>query len=273
MSTQTRIDRRFAELRSAGRAALIPFITAGDPDPSLTVDALHALVAAGADLVELGMPFSDPMADGPVIQHANERAIAKGVGLRHALDSLTAFRRDDTTTPVILMGYMNPIEQYGQDAFLRDAAAAGVDAVLLVDCPLEESGQLKDSLAAHGLQQIFLVAPTTTPARQQKLAAASQGFLYFVSIKGITGAARLDVEPIRAQIAALRGMTGTPVAVGFGVRDRDSACELAAIADAVVIGSALVEQLDGARDRDDLRQRIDAFLGPIASAMRAKAAA
>lgn len=267
MSGTSRIDRRFAALKAAGRPALIPFMTAGDPDPALTVSALHALVAAGADLIELGMPFSDPMADGPVIQQANERAIAKGVGLRHVLDSVREFRAQDRETPLVLMGYLNPIEQYGREAFLADAAAAGADALLMVDCPIDESAEMGSQLAARGLKQIHLVAPTTSPARQQRIAAAAQGFLYYVSFKGITGAARLETAPVQQAVEGLKRLTGVPVCVGFGVRDADSARALGSVADGVVIGSALVEQMAGATDAVDLGQRITGFLGPIRAAL------
>lgn len=267
MSTPSRIDRRFAALKVAGRPALIPFMTAGDPDPALTVPALHALVAAGADLIELGMPFSDPMADGPVIQQANERAIAKGVGLKHVIDSVRRFRAQDRETPLVLMGYLNPIEQYGREAFVAEVAAAGVDALLMVDCPIDESADMADLLGAQGLKQIHLVAPTSSSARQQRIAAAAQGFLYYVSLKGITGAARLETGPVQQAVQALKRLTEVPVCVGFGVRDADSASALGSVADGVVIGSALVEQMAGATDAVDLGRRITAFLGPIRAAL------
>lgn len=267
MSSLSRIDRRFAALKSAGRPALIPFMTAGDPDPTLTVPAMHALVAAGADLIELGMPFSDPMADGPVIQQANERAIAKGVGLKHVLDSVRDFRAQDRDTPLVLMGYLNPIEQYGREAFIADAAVAGADALLMVDCPVDESADMSRLLGAQGLKQIHLVAPTTSPSRQQRIAAAAQGFLYYVSLKGITGAARLETGPVQQAIEGLKRLTEVPVCVGFGVRDADSARALGSVADGVVIGSALVEQMAGATDAVDLGQRIAGFLGPIRTAL------
>lgn len=266
-ATNSRIDRRFAALKAAGRPALIPFMTAGDPDPSLTVPALHTLVVAGADLIELGMPFSDPMADGPVIQQANERAIAKGVGLKHVLDSVRDFRAQDRDTPLVLMGYLNPIEQYGRAAFIADAAAAGADALLVVDCPIDESAELCGLLTPQGLKQIHLVAPTTSPARQQRIAAAAEGFLYYVSFKGITGAARLEAGPVRQMVEGLKRLTRVPVCVGFGVRDAESASALGAFADGVVIGSALVEQMAGATDAADLAQRIEGFLGPIRLAL------
>lgn len=261
-----RIDRRFAELKSAQRTALIPFVTAGDPLPEASVALMHALVAAGADLIELGVPFSDPMADGPVIQHASERALARGTGLRQILGWVGEFRRQDTTTPIVLMGYLNPLEAYGYENFARDAVAAGVDGVLLVDCPLEESATL-DALRAAGLRQIFLAAPTTSDARLASIGERAQGFLYYVSFAGITGADRLDLDPVRARVAAIKERTDTPVAVGFGVRDAASAGAIAAFADAVVIGSALVERLASAQSAQAACTATCDFLAPIRAAL------
>lgn len=269
-----RIDQRFAELRADGRTALVPFVTAGDPLPDVAagVAVMHALARAGADLIELGMPFSDPMADGPVIQRANERALAHGIGLAHVLEMARAFRREDARTPLVLMGYLNPIEIHGFDRFADEAAAAGVDGLLLVDAPLDDA-DLVASLAARGLHPIRLVAPTTRPARAQALAARAAGFLYFVSITGVTGAARADAGAVAAQVEALRGMARVPVAVGFGIRDADSALAIAGCADAVVIGSALVEHLHGSRDATEAAARAQAFLAPIRAALDARKAA
>lgn len=264
-----RIDARYAELRGAGRIGLIPFVTAGDPSPDLLLPTMHALVAAGADLIELGVPFSDPMADGPVIQHASERAVARGVGIALILEAVAAFRRDDAATPVILMGYLNPIEIYGWARFARDANAAGVDGVLLVDCPVEEAVRAAP-LAQAGLHQIFLVAPTTTPERLSSVTARAQGFLYLVSFAGVTGANRLETGAIAQRIAAIRSAAAVPIAVGFGVRDAASAAAIgAAGADAVVVGSALVERLAGAADAAEVTARIDACLAPIRRALDA----
>ncbi|MEW9623129.1 tryptophan synthase subunit alpha [Rhodanobacter geophilus] len=264
-----RIDRRFAALKAAGRAGLIPFVTAGDPAPEHAVALMHALVESGADLIELGVPFSDPMADGPVIQHASERAIAKGVGLADVLGWVAQFRQRDTATPVVLMGYLNPVEIRGYERFAAEAVAAGVDGVLLVDCPLEEAAVLAP-LRGAGLRQILLAAPTTAPERLAQLCQAAEGFLYYVSFAGITGAARLSTTDIAARVADVRAHANAPVAVGFGVRDAESAKAIAGFADAVVIGSALVERLAGAMSEADIAQRVQAFLPPIRAALDAR---
>ena len=264
----SRIDRRFAALKAAGRTGLIPFVTAGDPSPEHMVALMHALVDAGADLIELGVPFSDPMADGPVIQHASERAIAQGVGLNEVLGWVTAFRQRDAETPIVLMGYLNPVEIHGYARFAQEAVQAGVDGVLLVDCPLEESAVLQP-LRQAGLQQILLAAPTTAPARMAQLCGSAEGFLYYVSFAGITGAAHLSTSDIAARVADIRARAKAPVAVGFGIRDAASAKAIAGFADAVVIGSALVERLAGAEDVDDVTARASAFLAPIRAALDA----
>jgi tryptophan synthase alpha chain len=263
-----RIDHRFAALKAAGRTGLVPFVTAGDPAPEHSVALMHALVAAGADIIELGVPFSDPMADGPVIQHASERAIAKGVGLADVLKWVAAFRERDRETPVVLMGYLNPVEIHGYQRFATEAAAAGVDGVLLVDCPLEEAEVLAP-LRNAGLKQILLAAPTTAPARMAQLCEAADGFLYYVSFAGITGAGRLSTQDIAARVADIRAHAKAPVAVGFGVKDAQSAKAIGEFADAVVIGSALVERLDGATTEQDIVARVDAFLRPIRAALDA----
>ena len=265
----SRIAARFASLARQGRKALVPFVTAGDPSPEAMVPVLHALVAAGADVIELGVPFSDPMADGPVIQHASERAIAKGVGLADVLGWVRTFRQRDADTPVVLMGYLNPVEIRGYERFAAEAVAAGVDGVLLVDCPLEESAVLAP-LKAAGLRQILLAAPTTAPARMAQLCGAAEGFLYYVSFAGITGAGRLSTSDIAARVAGIRSRAKAPVAVGFGVRDAQSARDIAGFADAVVIGSALVERLAGAERADEIADRAKAFLQPIRTALDAR---
>lgn len=262
----SRIERRFALLKAAGRTGLVPYVTAGDPLPAATVGLMHALVDAGADLIELGVPFSDPVADGPVIQHASERALAKGVGSAHILDWVRTFRTRDADTPIVLMGYLNPVEIHGVARFGRDAAAAGVDGILLVDCPIEE-WQAAAPLRDAGLTQIMLVAPTTEGNRLASICAQAQGFLYYVSYAGITGADRLSTDTVRERVALLREQTKTPVAVGFGVRDAASAAEIGAFADAVIIGSALVEQLAGAASEQELCDRAHAFLAPIRAAL------
>jgi len=266
-----RIDTRFAELKAAGRKALIPFITAGDPSPNGVVALLHALVESGADLIELGVPFSDPMADGPVIQHASERALAHGVGLAQIFGWVGEFRKTDTTTPIVLMGYLNPIEILGGERFARDAVVAGVDGVLLVDCPLEES-QAAQAIEAAGLRRIFLTAPTTSPARLAAMCEKARGFLYHVAFAGITGANRLSPDAVRERVAAIKARTATPVAVGFGVRDAASAAAIAQFADAVVIGSALVESLAGAGSAQAACDAARAFIAPIRAALDAGAA-
>lgn len=263
-----RIDQRFAELKKHARAGLIPFVTAGDPHPDYTVAVMHALVAAGADLIELGVPFSDPMADGPVIQHANERALLKGIGLKNILGWVEEFRRKDVQTPIVLMGYLNPIEIYGYARFADDAANAGVDGVLLVDCPVEEVDAAQ-TLRARGLRQIFLAAPTTDTKRLHELCDHAEGFVYYVSFAGITGASHLDLEPVKARVAAIKARTNTPVAVGFGIKDAASAASVSAFADAVVIGSALVETLAGSSSADEAARRASDFLAPIRAVLDA----
>jgi tryptophan synthase alpha chain len=265
----SRIERRFAALKSAGRTGLIPFVTAGDPLPEAVVPMLHALVAAGADVIELGVPFSDPMADGPVIQHASERALEKGVGLSNVLAWVAAFRETDDETPIVLMGYLNPVEVYGYASFAEDATEAGVVGVLMVDCPIEESHVL-EPLRSAGLDQILLASPTTAEGRLAQLCEAASGFLYYVSFNGITGAAQLSTGDIAERVAGIRARSKAPVAVGFGIRDAASAVAIGAFADAVVIGSALVDRLSGATSPDDAASRARDFLGPIRAALDAR---
>lgn len=257
-----RIEKRFAVLREAGRTALIPFITAGDPLPEATVAVMHALVDAGADMIELGMPFSDPMADGPVIQHADERALRRKVGIADILGWVREFRMRDDTTPVVLMGYLNPIEIHGNERFAREAAAVGVDGVLIVDCPIEEDATLQP-LRDAGLVRILLAAPTTSDARLARALEAAEGYLYYVSFAGITGAASLSTDAIAGRVAEMRRRARVPVAVGFGIKDAASASAVAAFADAVVIGSALVATLAVAVNTEDACRRARAFLAPI----------
>lgn len=264
-----RIGKRFAQLQAASRTALIPFMTAGDPLPDATVDVMHALVAAGADVIELGMPFSDPMADGPVIQHADERALRRKVGLAGVLGWVRQFREQDAGTPVVLMGYLNPIAVHGLDRFGREAVAAGVDGVLVVDCPIEEDATLAP-LRAVGLQRILLAAPTTSDVRLAHALELAEGYLYYVSFAGITGAARLSVGDIAARVGELRARGRVPVAVGFGIKDAASATAVAEFADAVVIGSALVGTLAEAVDGIDACRRAQAFLAPVRVALDAR---
>ena len=266
-----RIDRRFEELRAQSRTALIPFITAGDPLPDATVEAMHALVEAGADLIELGVPFSDPMADGPVIQHASERALSKHVGIAQVLRWVRMFRERDARTPVVLMGYLNPIEVHGMQRFGSEAVEAGVDGVLIVDCPIEEDATLRPLMDA-GLRRILLAAPTTSEARLRKIAAAAEGYLYYVSFAGITGAARLRVDEVETRVHAMKENCDVPVAVGFGIKDAEGAARIGAFAAAVVIGSALVECMAGSANADEARSRAREFLLPIRTALDARRA-
>jgi tryptophan synthase alpha chain len=245
----SRIAGRFQQLAAARRKALIPYITAGDPEPSVTVPLLHALVAAGADLLEIGVPFSDPMADGPVIQAACERALRHHVSLHRVLDMVRSFRETDSETPVILMGYLNPIEVWGYESFAAAAQAAGVDGVLTVDMPPEEAAGLATALRTHDIDTIFLLAPTSNARRMDLVSGLAAGFLYYVSFKGVTGANRLDVADVGRRLEELRRHTRLPIGVGFGIRDADTAARVAAVADAVVVGSAMVGQLAALADR------------------------
>lgn len=261
----SRIEERFSALKKQGRKALIPYITAGDPQPDITVPLLHALVEAGADLLEVGVPFSDPMADGPVIQAACERALAHHTTLHRVVDMVKEFRREDTTTPVILMGYLNPVEVWGYDDFAQTAAAAGIDGVLVVDMPPEEAGGLSAALRKQGLDTIFLLAPTSGADRMQLVSESASGFLYYVSFKGVTGANRLDIASVSEKLAEIRKYTDLPVAVGFGIRDAQSAAQIAAIADAVVVGSVLV---NGIAERVDRPETIAPALSATIAGMR-----
>ena len=262
-----RIDQRFESLAGQQRTALIPFITAGDPQPDWTVAIMHSLVDSGADVLELGVPFSDPAADGPVIQAASERAIDQGVSLCTVLEIVREFRQNDAATPVVLMGYLNPIERYGHAEFARDAAQAGVDGILMVDCPPEEMAQLRGELDEHGIHPICLVAPTTTPERMSRITGQARGYIYYVSFKGITGANRLEQSSLEQPIEALRAHCDLPLAVGFGIKDPNSAAAVAGLADGVVIGSALIEQLVGSDSEQQASQRAADFLAPIREAM------
>lgn len=258
-----RIDRCFTQAQESGRKVLIPFMTAGDPHPDWTVALMHALVRDGADLLELGVPFSDPMADGPVIQAASERAIARGMNLERVLQCVSEFRRDDADTPVVLMGYLNPVERFGTVRFAEEAKSVGVDGLLLVDCPPEELPELQSAMNANRLYSIRLMAPTTTPERMASVAAAAQGFIYYVSFKGITGAGRLDTAALADPLARIRACSDLPVAVGFGIKDAQSAAAVAQFADAVVIGSALVEALAADEKLEDACRTAGAFVASI----------
>lgn len=239
--SQQRINKTFARL--GRRTALIPYIAAGDPDPATTVPLMHAMARAGADIIELGVPFSDPMADGPIIQQATERAIAHGVGLKDVLAMVATFRKMDQGTPVVLMGYANPIEAMGQAEFAIAAQNAGVDGVLIVDCPPEEYDDFSGDLRTRGISPIFLLSPTSTETRIQSVAKVAEGYLYYVSLRGITGSSALDINDVRERVAYIKKHVSIPVGVGFGIRDAASAAQVAEAADAVVIGSRLIETI------------------------------
>jgi len=244
MTTQSnqRLQNTFQRL--AGRAALVPYITAGDPDPEVTVSLMHALVRSGADIIELGVPFSDPMADGPVIQRAAERALSKGMTLSRVLEMVSEFRQSDTEPPVVLMGYANPIEAMGQQEFVDRSAAAGVDGVLTVDYPPEEAEDFAQAMMAQSIDPIFLLAPTSTDERIQKIAQLARGYVYYVSLKGVTGADSIDIDDVVRQLSRIRRYLTTPVGVGFGIRSPESARRIAEHADAVVIGSKLIQTME-----------------------------
>lgn len=261
----SRIAACFARLQAESRKALIPYITAGDPNPQVTVPLLHALVKAGADIIEVGVPFSDPMADGPVIQQACERALAHHVSLRQVLEMVREFRRQNNTTPLVLMGYLNPVEVMGYGPFATAAAAAGVDGVLTVDLPPEEGGDLVAQLRQQGLDPIFLLAPNTTQARVKKICATASGFVYYVSLKGVTGAATLDTRAVANKLKEIRSVTALPIGVGFGIRDGASAARVAMVADAVIVGSALVSKIGALADTPD---KIPAAAAALIAEMR-----
>ena len=245
----SRIAACFAQLQAEQKTALIPFVTAGDPTPEVTVPLLHALVEQGADIIELGVPFSDPMADGPVIQLASERALAQGMTLQRVLAIVTEFRQTNTQTPIVLMGYLNPIEAMGYTTFAAVANQAGVDGVLTVDIPPEESQQLTACLHAQAIDPIYLLAPTSSAERIVQITQAARGFVYYVSLKGVTGAASLDIASVAEKVAAIQAQTQLPVGVGFGIKDAATAQAMAGIADAVVVGSALVARIAEYADR------------------------
>ena len=240
----SRIKAVLAAAQAKGRKALIPYICSGDPTPSITVPLMHALVEAGADVIELGVPFSDPMADGPVIQRASERALKFGIGLKHVLGMVAEFRKTDDATPVVLMGYANPIERMGLEAFAVSAKVAGVDGVLVVDYPPEECEEFARLMKANGLDPIFLLAPTSTDARIDAVARAASGYIYYVSLKGVTGSAMLDTTEVARRIPLIKSKANIPVGVGFGIRDAATARAIAEIADAVVIGSRIIEEME-----------------------------
>lgn len=263
----SRIENTFARLKKQQRRALIPFFTAGDPSLQLTVPLMHGLVEAGADILELGVPFSDPMADGPVIQRASERALKKGMSLRGVLEMVAEFRKQDATTPVVLMGYGNPIEAMGWEVFAKRCQEVGVDGVLTVDFPPEESHDAFEHLQRHGIDPIFLLAPTTDDARIEQVAKLARGYVYYVSLKGVTGAGNLDLAAIEQKLPQLRKHIKLPIGVGFGIRDAATALAVARLCDGVVVGSRIVQEIESSTEQDvvarvsgliwELRQAVD----------------
>ena len=262
----SRINATFEKLRAADKKALIPFITAGDPNAGVTAAIMHGLVDGGADIIELGVPFSDPMADGPTIQRSSERALKQGVGLRDVLQIVGEFRQTDQQTPVVLMGYANPIEAIGYSEFAQQAQAAGVDGVLVVDYPPEESRELTKQLKATGLDSIFLLAPTTLESRMDQVARTASGYVYYVSLKGVTGAKTLDLSEVAEKIPQIRAHVDLPIGVGFGIRDGETARAVAELSDAVVIGSRLVEEIEQSGP-DDVVARASALISEIRQAL------
>ncbi len=269
-STVTRLDHTFAALKSQGRKALIPFITCGDPFPEKTVDIMLAMAKAGADVIELGVPFSDPMADGPVIQKAAERALTKGISLNRVLADVKAFREQDDTTPVVLMGYANPIEnhdlRHGAGSFVRDAKASGVDGVLVVDYPPEECEEFAARLKAADLAPIFLLAPTSTEERMAQVGRVAAGYVYYVSLKGVTGAGHLDTDAVADMVPRIKAHVNVPVGVGFGIRDAQTAKAVAAVSDAVVIGSRIVQLLE-TQTPDTVAAAAGGFIAEVRAAL------
>ena len=261
----SRIASRFESLRGRGRTALIPFVTAGDPHPETTVPLMHAMVAAGADLIELGVPFSDPIADGPVIQRATERALANGVSLRDVIAMVRAFRADDPDTPVVLMGYLNPIEVMGYEHFARAAQEAGVDGALVVDVPPEEGHDLVAALRNQGLDLVYLLAPTSNEQRIRRIGQAASGFVYYVSVKGVTGAGHLDLGAVAERVGVIKSLIPLPVGVGFGIKDAATAAAVARLADAVIVGSAIVSRIE---DLAATPERIPVVIADFLSGLR-----
>jgi tryptophan synthase alpha chain len=263
----SRLEGRFEALAAQGRKALVTYVVAGDPSPEHTVALLHTLVAAGADILELGIPFSDPMSEGPVIQRGHERALAAGMTLRGALSLVAEFRQQDTTTPILLMGYANPVEHMGIARFAREAKAHGVDGLLTVDLPPEEAAEQVALLREQGIDTIFLVAPTTPDARMQHVAKQGGGFIYYVSLRGVTGAGHLDVEEVRARIDAVKSHCALPVVAGFGIKDAETARLIGAVADGIVVGSCLVTLAEGSPETGELLERSAALVRVLRQAL------
>ena len=264
----SRIAGRFAELKAAGRKALIPYVTAGDPQRASTVPILHCLVEAGADILEIGVPFSDPMADGPAIQRSSERALKNGIGLSDVLGFVKDFRKSDQITPIVLMGYANPIEAMGIEKFVAAAKAAGVDGTIVVDYPPEECGPFADLCGKAGIDSIFLLAPTSTDARIREVARVGTGYLYYVSLKGVTGVKNVDADEVAAHLPKLRAASSLPIGVGFGIKDAASARAISRSADAVIIGSRIVQEIESA-GAEHAVARVKALIIPIRKALDA----
>jgi tryptophan synthase alpha chain len=262
----SRIANTFKALKEANRKALIPYITAGDPHPDLTVSMMHALVDSGADMIELGIPFSDPMADGPTIQRASERALAHHVGLSHVFNMVKTFREKDTQTPIILMGYANPIEAIGAETFVERAKVSDVDGIITVDYPPEECTQFTKLLKEKNIDSIFLLSPTSELDRVKLIIEQASGFLYYVSLKGVTGAANIDIEQVKSKVSMIRKLTNLPIGVGFGVRDAATAKEVAKISDAVVVGSRMIQEIENS-NKDNLIQNISKLMKELREAV------
>lgn len=266
----SRITDCFLNLKKKGRTVLVPFITAGDPEPDLTVSLLHTLVKSGADIIELGVPFSDPMADGPVIQKSSERALLHGTSLADVLKMVTEFRKTNSETPIILMGYLNPIEVMGYEAFSEKANEAGVDGILVVDLPPEEADELQSTLKQLEIDQVFLTSPTTTDERLKQISSKASGFLYYVSLKGVTGSNKLDVKEVKNKVAHIQSMTDLPVGVGFGIKDAETARQIAGISDAVIVGSSLVERIANLqKEPEKMTSELSGFLSELRHAIDA----
>lgn len=264
----SRIQQCFEELKKSGKKALIPYITAGDPEPSYTVTMMHALVASGADVIEIGMPFSDPMADGPVIQLACERSLAAGTSVKTVLQIIEEFRETNQTTPIVLMGYLNPIEFFGYQAFSDAAKKAGVDGVLLVDLTPEEAVDVVECFQQNEIDLIYLLSPTTTQERAKKICDLASGYVYYVSVKGVTGSAELDVDSVKNHVDSLRAVTDLPIGVGFGIRDAKTAAAVSKCADGVIVGSVLVNAI--AENKDSEKEFVASALSSILSPMRSE---
>lgn len=263
----SRISSCLQQLSDQGKKALIPYIVSGDPQPQFTVALMHALVESGADIIELGIPFSDPMAEGPVIQLAHERALEHRVSLRDTLSLVKEFRQKDDKTPVVLMGYANPVEVMGYENFAKTAVDAGVDGILTVDLPPEEAQEFHAILQQHDLDNIYLIAPTTTDERIESIAELASGYLYYVSLKGVTGAGHLDIDAVAEKVETIRSKTSLPLCVGFGIKDAESARNIAQLADGAVIGSALVDRMKDKTNVDEIVKQCHAFMSPIRDAL------